>query len=49
MLDDRVKRLAKLNIFHGDYKANNFMVNSDFSDLKILDFGKSKSMSEVYN
>ena len=47
LLDDRVKKLAKLHIFHGDYKANNFMIKCDYSDLRILDFGKSKTYDEI--
>ena len=47
LLNLRVKQLADLKIFHGDYKANNFMISHDFTDLKILDFGKSKSYAEI--
>lgn len=46
-LEEANLAIQKLKVFHGDHKANNVMVDFQNQDLRILDFGKSKTYSEV--
>lgn len=39
--------ISDAGIYHGDHKDNNIMVSKDSGEVKIIDFGKSRFMSEI--
>jgi tRNA A-37 threonylcarbamoyl transferase component Bud32 len=46
-INNKIQKLHSLGILHGDLHSNNIVINQDMNEIKIIDFGESKFISEI--